>query len=63
MDIYDIDIFKINKLIKEDVSKGNLTKRIYRAKKAGDYHEYIALSIARARLMFLEDNEVGNEIT
>lgn len=56
MELNDIDIFRVNKVLEKGVSDATLAKRMWKAKKDNNWHEYLALSMVKAKMNFDKDN-------
>ncbi|APC44274.1 hypothetical protein [Pseudoalteromonas phage PH357] len=56
MELNDIDIFRVNKVLEKGVSDATLAKRMWKAKKDNNWHEYLALSMVKAKMNFDKGN-------
>lgn len=56
MELNDIDIFRVNRVLDKGVTESTLAKRMWKAKKDGNWHEYLVLSIVKAKMNFSKIN-------
>lgn len=52
MELSEIDIFKINRILDKGITDDTLAKRMWKAKKDKDWHEYLLLCIVKAKLSY-----------